>query len=239
MKIINTIHNENCITGMRKMPKGKVKCIVTDPPFAINFRAKKANYNRKESLVLKGYNEIPAQEYRHFSLSWLSEAKRVLHDHGSMYIFTGYNHLGDILISLETLDIEVINHIVWQYQFGVYASKKYVTSHYLVLYCAKRGAQRYFNTFSRFDNTKEVYKDLQDVWFIKRPYWTGKVKTPNKLPEEIIEKILSYSTKKGDLVLDPFLGSGQVAVVAKRMKRKYCSFEIVKGYYEFAKKRLE
>lgn len=238
MKIINTIHNENCITGMAKMPKGRIKLIITDPPFAINFKAKKANYNRKESLVMEGYNDIPEDEYRHFSLSWLSEAKRVLHDNGSMYIFTGFNHLGDILISLESLDIEVINHIVWQYQFGVYTSKKYVTSHYLVLYCAKKGAHRYFNTKSRFQSTKDIYRDLQDVWFIKRPYWTGKIKTPNKLPEEIIEKILSYSSKKNDLVLDPFLGSGQVAVVSKKMKRRYCGFEIAKSYYKFALGRL-
>lgn len=239
MKIINTIHNEDCIKGMEKMPKGKVKLIITDPPFAIDFKAKKANYNRKEELVMDGYIEVPVSEYKEFSLSWLTKAKRVLHDDGSMYIFTGFNHVTDILVALELLDFEVINHIVWQYQFGVYTTKKYVTSHYLVIYCAKKGAKRLFNTKCRFNNPKDIYKDLQDVWFIKRPYWTGKLKTPNKLPEEIIEKILSYSSNKGDLVMDPFLGSGQVAVVAKRMKRKYTGFEIVKKYWNFTLGRLK
>lgn len=64
-------------------------------------------------------------------------------------------------------------------------------------------------------------------------------KTPTKLPAELIKKILFYSTQEGDVVLDPFLGSGQVAVVSKLMNRRYIGFEIVKDYYEFAKKRLE
>jgi site-specific DNA-methyltransferase (adenine-specific) len=58
------------------------------------------------------------------------------------------------------------------------------------------------------------------------------------LPAELIKKILQYSSEEGDVVLDPFLGSGQVAVVCKIMKRQYIGFEIVKEYYEFAQKRL-
>ena len=59
------------------------------------------------------------------------------------------------------------------------------------------------------------YEDKEDVWNIKREYWTGDQKTPTKLPADLIEKILLYSSKENDIVLDPFLGSGQVAVVSK------------------------
>ena len=239
MKYVNQIHNMNCIVGMREIPARKIDLVVTDPPFAIDFKAKKANYNRKADLVMEGYKEIPASQYRHFSLSWLEEVHRILKDDGSIYIFTGYNHLSDILLALESLDFVILNHIVWQYQFGVYTSKRYVTSHYLIIFAVKKFANWNFYNKSRFKNTKDIYRDLKDVWFIKRPYWTGKIKTPNKLPEEIIEKILNYSSKKGDLVLDPFLGSGQVAVVAKKMKRKYCGFEIVSKYWRFASRRLK
>jgi len=77
------------------------------------------------------------------------------------------------------------------------------------------------------------------VWEIKREYWTGSEKTPTKLPAEIIKKILEYSSEKGDLVFDPFMGSGQTAVVSKMEKRKYLGFEIVKEYYKFISKRLD
>jgi len=80
---------------------------------------------------------------------------------------------------------------------------------------------------------------MEDVWIIKREYWTGDNKTPTKLPRELIEKILAYSSEEGDIVLDPFIGSGQVAVVAKLMKRNYIGFEIVKQYCDFARRRLE
>jgi len=83
------------------------------------------------------------------------------------------------------------------------------------------------------------YKDKEDVWEIKREYWTGDEKTPTKLPAEIIKKILQYSSEEGDLVFDPFLGSGQTAVVSKLLKRNYMGFEIVKEYFDFISKRLK
>jgi site-specific DNA-methyltransferase (adenine-specific) len=81
--------------------------------------------------------------------------------------------------------------------------------------------------------------DKEDVWVINREYWNGDKKTPTKLPAELIKKILMYSSKEKDVILDPFLGSGQVAVVSKMLNRQYIGFEIVKEYYEFAKERLE
>jgi site-specific DNA-methyltransferase (adenine-specific) len=80
--------------------------------------------------------------------------------------------------------------------------------------------------------------DKEDVWVINREYWNGDKKTPTKLPAELIKKILEYSSEEGDLVLDPFLGSGQVAVVSKMLKRNYVGFEIVKEYYDFINERL-
>ena len=114
------------------------------------------------------------------------------------------------------------------------------------MYVCKNPKKRTFYPFSRFkknSKTKEGrslhYKDKEDVWQINREYWTGDKKTPTKLPLELIKKILEYSSRKGNVVLDPFLGSGQVAVVSKMLGRKFLGFEIVKNYYKFAKKRLD
>jgi site-specific DNA-methyltransferase (adenine-specific) len=80
--------------------------------------------------------------------------------------------------------------------------------------------------------------DKEDVWVINREYWNGDKKTPTKLPSELIKKILNYSSEERDVILDPFIGSGQVAVVSKMLKRNYVGFEIVKEYYDFASERL-
>ena len=243
---INKIYNSNCIEGMLSVPKNKIDLVITDPPFAINFKAKKANYNRLSSRVMSGYNEIKAKDYYDFTYEWMSQVHRILKDSGSMYVFSGWNNLKDILRALDDVGFTTVNHIIWKYQFGVVTRKKFVTSHYHCLYVCKDDKKRKFFPFSRFkkdsknkDGRSLHYKDKEDVWEIKREYWTGDEKTPTKLPAELIEKLLQYSSQKNDIVLDPFLGSGQVAVVSKSMGRKFLGFEIVPEYYKFAKKRLD
>lgn len=245
-KNVNTIYNEDCILGMQKLPNTFVDLVITDPPFAIEFGAKRSNYNRTESNVLEGYNEIPKKHYYSFTRKWMSEVFRVLKDSGSMYVFSGWNNLRDILNALDEIGFLTVNHIIWKYQFGVVTKRKFVTSHYHCLYVCKNEKLRKFFPFSRFsklergeENNSLHYKDKEDVWVINREYWNGDQKTPTKLPSAIIEKIFQYSSEKGDVVLDPFLGSGQVAVVGKMLGRKYIGFEIVKKYFDFCKQRLE
>jgi len=242
----NKIYNMDCIEGMKDIPNGTIDLVITDPPFAIDFRAKRNNYHRTASRVIEGYNEIPKEEYYDFTLKWMKEIYRVLKDSGSMYVFSGWNNLKDILIAIDELGFITVNHIIWKYQFGVVTKRKFVTSHYHCLYVCKNDEKRKFFPYSRYEKEEYDkvsgslhYKDKEDVWIIKREYWTGDQKTPTKLPAGLVKKILMYSSEEGDIVLDPFLGSGQVAVVSKMLGRKYIGFEIVKEYYEFAKKRIE
>lgn len=242
----NNIYQMDCRDGMRLLSDETVDLIVTDPPFAIDFRARRTNYNRTPERVLEGYNEIPVEEYYEFTLSWMREAYRVLKSSGSMYVFSGWNNLRDVLNALDALGFEVVNHIIWKYQFGVYTTRRFVTSHYHCLYVCKDDRQRRFYPASRFLSTardaegrSRRYQDMEDVWVIPREYWNGDIKTPTKLPFALVEKILHYSSEEGDLVLDPFLGSGQVVIVAKQMGRQYLGFEIVPEIYQFALRRLE
>ena len=209
---LNKIYNQNCIDGMKDIPDNKIDLVITDPPFAINFKSKKANYNRIASRVLPGYNEIESKDYYNFTYNWMNQINRVLKKSGSMYVFSGWNNLKDILTALDENGFITINHIIWKYQFGVVTSKKFVTSHYHCLYVCKNNNERKFFPYSRFDKNAKTsdgkslhYNDKEDVWNIKREYWTGDEKTPTKLPAEIIKKILEYSSEEKDVVFDPFL----------------------------------
>jgi len=242
----NKIFNMDCIEGMKQLPSNSIDLVITDPPFAIDFKAKRSNYNRIQSRVLEGYHEIPKEKYYEFTLQWMREVYRILKESGSMYVFSGWNNLKDILNALDETGFITVNHIIWKYQFGVVTKRKFITSHYHCLYVCKNDKKRKFFSYARFNKVDKKdtgrslhYEDKEDVWYIKREYWTGDQKTPTKLPAELIKKILLYSSEEGDVVLDPFLGSGQVAVVSKMLKRQYLGFEIVKKYYEFAKERLE
>lgn len=243
---LNNIYNMDCIEGMKYIHNNTIDLVITDPPFGINFKSKKDNYNRTNSNVLKGYNEIPQEQYYNFTINWMKEVFRILKNSGSMYVFSGWNNLKDILTAIDELKFITVNHIIWKYQFGVVTKRKFITSHYHCIYVCKDDKKRKFFPYSKFDkNDKDEngrslhYKDKEDVWVINREYWTKDFKTPTKLPAELIEKILMYSSEKNDLVLDPFLGSGQVAFVSKSLNRNYIGFEIVPEYYKFAKERLD
>jgi len=207
---IDNIFQGDCIEGMKLLPSNSIDLVITDPPFAIDFKAKRGNYNRSESNVLEGYSEIPQAQYYEFTLKWMKEVHRLLKDSGSMYVFSGWNNLKDILNVLDELKFITVNHIIWKYQFGVVTKRKFVTSHYHCLYVCKNDADKQFHPYARFDKDARHkdggslhYEDKEDVWYIKREYWNGDQKTPTKLPAELIKKILLYSSKEGDIVLDP------------------------------------
>jgi len=98
-------------------------------------------------------------------------------------------------VALDELGFITVNHIIWKYQFGVVTRQKFVSSHYHCLYVCKSDKERKFFPYARFGKSARSasggsahYQDKEDVWDIKREYWTGDQKTPTKLPAEIIKK---------------------------------------------------
>lgn len=93
--------NEDCITGCQThIPDKAVDLIVTDPPYGIDGDKLHKHYNRRESYVLDGYHEIPLERYAEFSRAWIRQAERILRPGGSLYIFSGWSNLRDILNAL-------------------------------------------------------------------------------------------------------------------------------------------
>ncbi len=235
-----TLHCDDCITGATKYLKdNSVDIIITDPPYGIEGDLLHRHYNRNEKLVIDGYVEIPKEKYPEFSRAWISQAERVLRPGGSIYIISGHSNLYDILGALESTCLEERNHIIWKYNFGVYTSKKYVTSHYHILYYIKPGGQITFNTHARFgseekgdSNSSLNYRDREDVWIINREYKPGEVKNKNELPEQLLIKILQYSSNRDDLVVDFFLGGFSTARVALGLGRRIAGFEINKKSFD-------
>lgn len=235
----NQIHNQDCNLVMDNMPDQSVQLIIADPPFGIDFNKDSKFYNRKKENVIDGYAEVLPINYYAFSYNWIERAKRILKDDGSMYIISGHSNLHHILRSINEHGLHLVNHIVWKYNFGVYTKKKFVTSHYHILFVAKNPGQIKFNTHCRFGETGDSYHDREDVWEIKREFWKNCQKNSTNLPKELVKKMIEYSSDVGDLIFDPFTGSGQVPFVAKELGRNFIACEIMPDVYEFAKKRLD
>jgi site-specific DNA-methyltransferase (adenine-specific) len=102
-----------------------------------------------------------------------------------------------------------IGHVIWKYQFGVYTKRKPVTSHYHLLVYTKNNNHWTWN--------RQGYDE--DVWIINRPYQKGGLKYPNKLPDEVAKQMIIRSSNEGDIVYDPFTGSGTIPKVARELGR--------------------
>ncbi len=240
-------YNENCITGARKHIKNNsIDLIITDPPYGIDGDKLHKHYNRDENNVIDGYIEVSNEDYPNFSKQWIKEAERILRPGGSIYIISGYTQLRHILNALaETCLIEK-NHIIWKYNFGVYTSKKFVSSHYHILFYTKPTTKHTFNTYSFFSDSEKDdngsslnYKDREDVWIINREYKTGKVKNKNELPKDLLKKMILYSSNEGDMVCDLFLGSFSTAKVSIGLNRNACGFELNKNAFDYQTKEIE
>ncbi|MBN1902727.1 site-specific DNA-methyltransferase [Candidatus Sumerlaeota bacterium] len=233
MKDIYEFYNMDCVEGCRKrLPDNSIDLIVTDPPYGISGHTLHKHYNRNEDFVLDGYIEVSEREYPEFSRNWIKEAERILRPGGSIYIVSGYTNLIHILNALHQTSLREVNHIIWKYNFGVYARKKYISSHYHILYYVKPGGEPTFNTHCRYgaQEKKEEsgslnYEDREDVWIINREYKPGKIKNKNELPTKLLQKIIQYSSNEGDLICDLFLGSFSTAKVALGLNRRATGFE--------------
>lgn len=224
----NHIYQGDCRELLCQVHGESVDLVIADPPFGIDFRGKPGNYNRTPGRVVEGYRE-EREDYLEFTRAWMSHLPRLLRETGSAFVFSGWNNLKEVLIALDETGLVTINHLIWKYQFGVYTKKRFVTSHYHILFAAKSPAKYRFHKIDRYP---------EDVIVIKREYWTGKTKTPTKLPLALVEKLILYATDPGDLVLDPFMGSGTTAVAALKTGRRFLGFEIVPEYVRFAEERI-
>ena len=229
------VKNIDCVTGMKELATGSIDMVFTDPPYGIDGDNLDVHYNRDESHVVPGYCEVSLDTYAEFSLDWITECARVLRPGGSMYIVSGYTNLHHILNALHTTDLTEINHIIAEYTFGVSATKKFISSHYHVLFWAKpdKGKQkRTFNNACRFSDNKDSYHDRLSVQQLPRDYKPGQIKNKNQLSETFIEKFILYSSNRGDTILDPFGGGLTTARSSLRYGRKFVGYELNKNAYD-------
>jgi site-specific DNA-methyltransferase (adenine-specific) len=233
------IYCEDCIEGAKKyIDDESVDLMVCDPPFGINETSFGKHYKRDEDVVIEGYVEAPA-DYDRFTFEWMEQAKRVLKPDGSFYIISGWTNLKDILNAGEALGLYLCNHIIWKYNFGVYTKKKFVTSHYHILYYLKSPKARpTFNQYCRFGPSARDgrgkslnYQDMEDVWVINKEFKQGQKKNKNKLPDALLDKILLYSSNEKDTVCDFFQGNFTTAMSAIRLGRIPVGFELNEEAY--------
>jgi len=213
----------DCCEGMKALESKTVDLLVTDPPYGIGFTGKEGFYGVRNKELVVDY--IEQDDYWEFTARWVKEACRLLKDDASAYVVSGWTNLEAILKAFRENGMILTNHVIWKFPFGVYCKKKYVTSHYHVLFYRKNE--------KKFTWNAEPY--TLDVWEHPRD---RKVKFANSLPLKIVSKMILHASNPGDLVLDPFLGSGTTALACKMLDRDFVGFEISERAYKIARKRI-
>lgn len=238
------LYNLDCIVGSEKIEDKSIDLLIADPPFGIDEVKFEQLYNRNDSNVIQGYVLAP-KNYYEFTFNWLKQAKRVLKDTGTIYLISGWNNLTDVLCAVRDLDLITENHLIWKYNFGVYNKNKFISSHYHMLKLHKKGFKPKFNQYCRFGNLEKDnegkslnYLDREDVFIINKEFQQGEIKNQNKLPDELIKKLILYSSDENDLVCDFFMGNFTTAYVAYGLNREVVGFELNKNSFDYHSDKL-
>jgi len=237
---VNKVYLGDCIKIMKELPPNSVDLVFADPPFNIGIKYDKYNDN------------LSYEEYYKWSENWIAETYRILKKAGSIYIAIGDEFASEINIILKRTGFYFRNWIIWYYTFGQNQRKKFNRAHTHILYFTKDRDKFKFNSEAiRIPSARQlIYNDKRanpqgkvpdDVWEFSRVCGTFKERIgehPCQMPESLLERIIKTSSDVGDIVLDPFGGTGTTAAVAKRLKRNYITIEISENYYDVIVKRL-
>ncbi len=257
---INHIYNADCVEILEKKINDKsINLIYADPPY--NLSGKKLNLKgNKTGGDFKKMNEdwdiFTHDEYLRFSENWIKLAKLKLVNGGSLYISCTYHNIGEIIGVAKKNKLELKNIITWYKTNSMPSITKRTFTHSSEYVCwFTKGKNWKFN----YDSIKNINprktksgesKQMRDFFdFIELPIVQGKERLkntesnsalhPTQKPEKLMEIILTASSDIGDIVLDPFFGTGTFGLVAKKLGRNYIGIEINKKYYKSSIERIK
>lgn len=209
--------------------------VLSDPPYGIEGATLDKHYNRKEAHVLDGYVDVKADDYSQFSHNWIAQASRVLLPGGRLIVVSGYSQLPAVLGALDDKanNLRAVRHIIWKYNFGVWTTRKFVSSHYHILFYEKIGGK------GRACGEDSILRRYGSVWEIKREYQRGQTKNKNQLPVALLERLIKIGSPTPSrhgyrpVVADFFLGSFSTARVAIALGRDATGFEVNKTGFDY------
>lgn len=246
---VNCIMKGDCIDTLKSLPKGSVDLIFADPPYNLQLGGE---LHRPNNSLVDACDDHWDQfdslkEYDDFTRGWLSAARDTLKDDGAIWVIGSYHNIFRLGYILQDLGYWILNDIVWRKSNPMpnFRGKRFTNAHETLIWAAKSKDSKYrFN----YDAMKSLNEDLQmrSDWFI--PLCTGGERLkdskgekvhPTQKPEALLSRVILSSTKPGDVVLDPFFGTGTTGAVAKKLGRQWIGIEREDSYIKAAQKRID
>jgi modification methylase len=245
---MNRIISGDCIETMQSLPAASVDMVFADPPYNLQLEGElhRPNNSRVDGVEEAWDRFDDFASYDRFSEAWLSAARRILKPEGTLWVIGSYHNIFRVGAQLQDLGFWILNDVVWRKTNPMpnFRGRRFTNAHETMIWCARDRECRYrFN----YEAMKSLNDDLQmrSDWLLpicsggeRLKDGEGKKAHPTQKPEALLHRVILASTQPGDLVLDPFFGTGTTGVVAKRLGRNYIGIERDPGYIAAAEKRL-
>ncbi len=244
----NKIINGDSLKELKKIPDESFDLIFADPPYNLQLRNQLIRPDRsKVNAVNDKWDQFESfKTYDNFTTNWLKECKRILKKNGSIWVIGSYHNIFRVGSKIQDLGFWILNDVIWNKNNPMpnFKGTRFTNAHETLIWASKEKNSKY--TFN-YQSLKCLNDDLQmrSTWDLpicngrERLKEKGKKVHSTQKPEALLHRILLASTNKSDFILDPFLGSGTTAVVAKKIGRIFYGIEKEKKYFEVAKKRLK
>ncbi len=245
---LNTIMAGNCIDMMNSLPEASVDMIFADPPYNLQLAGE---LHRPDNSRVDGVDDAWDQfgsfkDYDTFTIAWLKAARRILKPDGALWVIGSYHNIFRVGTALQDLGYWILNDVIWRKANPMpnFKGKRFTNAHETLIWCAKDAKGR--PTFN-YEAMKAFNDDLQmrSDWFIPICSGNERLKNdagdkthPTQKPEALLTRVMMASTKPGDVVLDPFFGTGTTGAVAKQFGRHFIGCEQDISYIAAAKKRI-
>ncbi|MEM6619385.1 MAG: site-specific DNA-methyltransferase [Pseudomonadota bacterium] len=239
----------DCTAEMAKLPAKSVDLIFADPPYNLQLRGDLHRPdNSKVGAVDDAWDQFASfRAYDDFTRAWLCAARRILKDDGGIWVIGSYHNIFRLGAALQDAGFWVMNDVIWRKTNPMpnFRGKRLTNAHETLIWAAKSDAAK--PTFN-YDALKALNDGVQmrSDWLL--PICTGRERIkdangdkahPTQKPESLLHRVLLGTTDPGDIVLDPFFGSGTTGAVAKRLGRHFIGIEQDAGYRAVAEKRIK
>lgn len=239
----------DCIKIMNQLKPSSVDCIFADPPYNLQLNG---DLHRPDNSIVDAVDDDwdhfdSLKEYDEFTRQWLGAARNLLKPDGSIWVIGSYHNIFRLGYILQDMGFWILNDVIWRKSNPMpnFRGRRFTNAHETLIWASKSKEAKYqFN----YDSMKALNEDLQmrSDWYL--PLCTGQERLkdiegkkahPTQKPESLLYRVLMASTKKEDIVLDPFFGTGTTGAVAKKLGRRYIGIERDAKYAAFAKDRIE
>ena len=245
---LDTVLEGDCVEIMRGLPEKSVDLIFADPPYNLQLQQElwRPNMTKVDAVNDEWDKFSDFGAYDRFSREWLSACRRVLKDTGTIWVIGTYHNIFRIGSIMQDLGYWLLNDVIWikTNPMPNFRGVRFTNAHETLIWASKfRGAKYTFN--HRAMKSLNDDKQMRSDWVLpicsgsERVKVGGRKAHSTQKPEALLYRVILAASNPGDIVLDPFLGSGTTAVVAKKLHRHWIGIELEREYVEIARSRID